>query len=83
MVTCTDGRHATLAGATLKDLEYRHASVLDNGIHAWNMAGLPVEKGLTGIMNPPNDVLPMLTESNWADAIYYLQWEEELGKKRS
>ena len=32
-------------------------------------------------MSPPNDVLAMGTDRTWADAINYLRWEEELGKK--
>jgi hypothetical protein len=32
-------------------------------------------------MSSPTDVLAMGTERNWADAMHYLRWEEELGKK--
>jgi hypothetical protein len=32
-------------------------------------------------MSPPNDVRAMGTVRNWADAMHYLRWEEELGKK--
>ena len=44
-------------------------------------AELPVERGLSDVMRPPNDVLAMGTDRTWADAIHYLRWEEELGKK--
>ena len=40
-----------------------------------------MEQGLSGVMNPPNDVLTMGTDRTWAEAIQYLRWEEELGKK--
>jgi hypothetical protein len=54
---------------------------LDNGMQAWRQAGYEVEQGLSGVMTPPNDVLAMGVERNWADAIQYLRWEEELGHK--
>ena len=81
MVTCADGLNAVLAGATLQALGYQRVSVLAGGMVAWNQAGLPVERGLSGVMSPPNDVLSMGIDRTWADAINYLRWEEELGKK--
>jgi rhodanese-related sulfurtransferase len=81
VVTCTNGVSALLAGATLQDMGYQRVSALAGGMHAWVRAGLPVEPGLSGVMSPPNDVLLMGTDRTWADAIHYLQWEEELGKK--
>jgi rhodanese-related sulfurtransferase len=81
VVTCADGLNAVLAGATLQELGYQRVSVLVGGMAAWNQAGLPVERGLSGVMSPPNDVLSMGTDRTWADAINYLRWEEELGKK--
>jgi len=81
VVTCVDGLNAVLAGATLQELGYQRVSVLVGGMAAWNQAGLPVERGLSGVMSPPNDVLAMGTDRTWADAINYLRWEEELGKK--
>jgi 3-mercaptopyruvate sulfurtransferase SseA len=80
-VTCVNGRHSVLAGATLQDLGYQHVAVLSDGMAAWRQAGLPLEKGLSGVMSPPNDVLAMGTDRNWADAMHYLRWEEDLGKK--
>ena len=56
-------------------------AVLADGMQAWLRAGLPVERGLSGVMNPPKDVLTMGTDRTWAEAIQYLRWEEELGKK--
>ena len=81
VVTCANGHSAVLAGATLKALGYRRVSALAEGMPAWLRAKLPVEQGLSGVMNPPNDVLTMGTDRTWAEAIQYLRWEEELGKK--
>jgi rhodanese-related sulfurtransferase len=81
IVTCANGLPSVLAGATLKTLGYQRVSVLSDGMPAWITAGLPVEQGLSGVMNPPNDVLTMGTDRTWAEAIQYLRWEEELGKK--
>jgi rhodanese-related sulfurtransferase len=80
-VTCLDGRNATLAGVTLKELGYQHVAVLDGGMAAWQKAGLPVEKGLAGVMAPPNDVVLSGPDRNFADMMNYLRWEEALGYK--
>jgi rhodanese-related sulfurtransferase len=80
-VTCLDGRNATLAGATLKELGYQHVAVLDGGMAAWQQAGLPIEKGLAGVMAPPNDVVLSGPDRNFADMMNYLRWEEALGYK--
>ncbi len=80
-VTCGDGRSATLAGATLMGLGYRDVAVLDGGMAAWRREGLPEEKGLAGVQTPPTDVVSLGPQRNPADAIHYLRWEEELGKK--
>ena len=81
VVTCTDGLNAVLAGGVLRDLGYQRVAVLDGGMTSWQRTGLPVEQGLSGVVTSPNDVLPMGTDRNWADAMHYLRWEEELGKK--
>ena len=81
VVTCSNGLNSVLAGATLKDLGYQRVAVLADGMQAWGRAGLPVERGLSGVMSPPNDVLTMGTDRTWAEAIQYLRWEEELAKK--
>jgi rhodanese-related sulfurtransferase len=81
VVTCASGPSAVLAGAALKGLGYQRVAALAEGMQGWVRAGLPVEKGLSGVMNPPNDVLTMGTDRTWAEAIQYLRWEEELGKK--
>jgi 3-mercaptopyruvate sulfurtransferase SseA len=80
-VTCTDGRNATLAGATLRELGYQQVSVLNGGMAAWQRAGLPVEQGLSGVMTPPTDVVLSGPDRNFADMMNYLRWEEALGAK--
>ncbi|MCH7997546.1 MAG: sulfurtransferase [Chloroflexi bacterium] len=81
VVTCTDGLGSVLAGATLRGLGYRKVSVLDGGMEAWRDSGLPIEKGLTGVMAPPTDLISIGAGRNFAQAINYLRWEEELGRK--
>ena len=40
-----------------------------------------MEVGLTGVISPPNDNLPMGPDRGYADMVNYLRWEEELGHK--
>src|SRR5438093_1148203 len=80
-VTCHDGRSSVLAGVTLKELGYPHISVLDGGMVAWQKAALPVEKGLSGVMAPPTDLVLSGPDRNFADMQNYLRWEEALGYK--
>jgi rhodanese-related sulfurtransferase len=80
-VTCLDGRNAILAGATLKELGYQNVAVLEGGMAAWQAAGLPVEKGLAGVMAPPNDVVLSGPDRNFADMLTFLRWEEALGAR--
>jgi rhodanese-related sulfurtransferase len=80
-VTDHDGRSAVLAGVTLKELGYAHVTVLDGGMLAWQKAGLPVEKGLSGVMAPPTDMVLSGPDRNFADMQNYLRWEEALGSK--
>jgi rhodanese-related sulfurtransferase len=82
-ITCNDGRQATLAGATLTDLGYQTVTVLEGGMAAWQHAALPVDRGLSGVMSPPTDVVLSGPERNFADMMHYLRWEEELGTKYS
>ena len=79
-VTCGDGRQATLAGATLTDLGYQAVTVLEGGMAAWQHAALPVERGLSGVMNAPTDVVLSGPDRNFADMMHYLRWEEALGR---
>lgn len=81
VVTCQNGVGSTLAGATLADLGYTSVSVLDGGMDAWAYSGLPVEKGLSGVMTAPNDIVPAGPDRGYADMMNYLRWEEALGVK--
>jgi hypothetical protein len=56
-------------------------AVLAGGTNAWRQAGLPLERGLSGVMTPPNDVVAAGPERSYADMINYLRWETELGHK--
>lgn len=81
VVTDPDGIDAVLAAATLLDLGYHDVSALAGGTRAWNAAGLSQERGLSGVMEPPDDLVPAGPERSYADMIEYLRWEEALGKK--
>lgn len=81
VVTDGDGRGATLSAVTLQETGYGNVSALHGGMDAWRAAGLPVEQGLTGVMQPPDDVVPAGPDRSSADMINYLRWEEALGKK--
>ena len=52
-VTCLNGEGAALTAATLKQLGYQQVLVLDGGMAAWRGEGLPVEQGLSGVMQSP------------------------------
>ena len=53
----------------------------ESGTGAWQDSGRDVEVGLTGVMSPPNDTLPMGPDRGFAEMVNYLRWEEELGHK--
>ena len=80
-VTCLDGAHSALAAATLLEMGYSDVAVLDGGLGAWREAGLDVERGLSGVMSSPNDVVLSGPDRNYADMMNYLRWEEALGEK--
>ena len=80
-VTCGDGRASVLASATLEDLGYTDVAWLDGGMEAWQRQGLPIERGLSGVMTPPTDVLLAGPDRNFAEMQNYLRWEEALGHK--
>jgi rhodanese-related sulfurtransferase len=79
VVTCAGGVGSVLAAATLRDLGYSDVSVLEGGLAAWRLEGLPVETGLTGVTQAPDDVLPV--RRSYAEMLNYLRWEEELGHR--
>ncbi|MDP8921402.1 MAG: rhodanese-like domain-containing protein [Chloroflexota bacterium] len=81
VVTDVDGVDALLAARTLGEMGYHDVAALGGGMRAWSAVGLPVEQGLSGVMEPPNDVVPAGPERSFADMIEYLRWEEALGAK--
>ncbi len=81
VVTDEDAVDAFLAAATLRQLGYHDVTVLAGGMQAWRAADGAVETGLSGVMDPPDDVLPAGPERSFADMIEYLRWEEALGSK--
>lgn len=81
VTTDVDGGGAPLAAQSLREMGYADVSFLDGGMTAWMEAGLPVEQGLSGVMQPPDDVVVMGPDRGHADMIHYLRWEEALGSK--
>jgi rhodanese-related sulfurtransferase len=76
-----DGDDAVLAAATLSDMGRRDVVALGGGMQAWRKDGRQTEQGLTGVMRPPDDVVPAGPDRGYADMINYLRWEERLGDK--
>ena len=81
VVTDDDGHDALLAAATLLEQGYADVAALAGGTTAWQKGGRPLERGLTGVLRPPDDVVPAGPERSYADMINYLRWEEKLGHK--
>jgi len=77
VVTCADGVASTLAAATLLDLGYE-ARVLAGGTRAWEAAGFAVERGLTRLLDEPDDVVLKPYERGRAAMEAYLRWETAL-----
>jgi rhodanese-related sulfurtransferase len=81
VVTDRRGPNAILSAATLQELGYANVVALKGGLDAWQRARLPVEHGLSGVAAPPDDCVPSGSDRSFANMIYYLRWEEALGKK--
>jgi len=81
VITDDDGQDAPLAAATLLELGYADVRALAGGTLAWRAEGRPIEHGLTGVVRPPDDVVPAGPDRSYADMINYLRWEEKLGHK--
>jgi rhodanese-related sulfurtransferase len=81
VVTDPTGDDAILAAAALRDIGYHDVAALTGGVGAWRKAGLPLERGLSGVLAPPDDLVPAGPDRSYADMIEYLRWEEALGKK--
>ncbi len=81
VVTCGDGVASTLAAATLARLGYGAARVLEGGTRAWAEAGLPLERGLTRLLDEPDDVVPKAYDRGRDAMVKYLRWEEALDQE--
>ena len=81
VVTAEDPDDAALAAAALAEMGYTDVAALAGGLAAWRGAGRPLEQGLSGVMRPPDDVVPAGPDRGYADMINYLRWEERLGHK--
>lgn len=81
VVTDPDGVDAVLAAAALMELGYHDVAALAGGTRGWGASGRAQEQGLSGVMEPPDDLVPAGPERSYADMIEYLRWEEALGKK--
>src|SRR5262249_2693986 len=78
VTTCADGRHSTLAAATLRRLGYTRARVLDGGTRGWQAAGLPIETGATKLIDDPDDVVLKPYDKGREAMEAYLRWEAQL-----
>jgi rhodanese-related sulfurtransferase len=82
-VACTssDGRLARYAAADLAALLGREVHALEGGTEAWRAAALPLERGATRMLEPPEDVYykPYDHQAQIEAAMQdYLQWEVAL-----
>jgi rhodanese-related sulfurtransferase len=78
-VTCEDGGDgAALTAATLSEMGYQDVVWLKGGMESWRSEGRSLEKGLSGVMSAPLDVLPAGTNRSYGDMINYLRWETAL-----
>ena len=76
-----EGRESILAGLALVEMGYENVASLEGGTRGWVAEGHPLERGLSGVMTPPDDLVATGSGRNFAGAIEYLRWEEELGRK--
>jgi rhodanese-related sulfurtransferase len=81
ILTDLDGGTAPLAARDLSRIGYANCATLEGGFRAWLSAGLEVERGLTNVMIPPEDVLPTIPFRSFENMMNYLRWEEALGRK--
>ena len=78
VVTCRDGRHSTLAAATLARLGYASTSVLAGGTEAWARKGLALETGKSRLLDESDDVVFKPYEKGREAMEAYLKWEVDL-----
>jgi rhodanese-related sulfurtransferase len=75
----SDAVGPVLAAEALMDMGYKDVAVIDGGQKASRAVGFPLESGLAGVTQAPDDVLP--ARRSYAEMLNYLRWEEELGRK--
>jgi rhodanese-related sulfurtransferase len=79
ILTDNDGTSSALATRDLERLGYSSCAMLAGGMRAWVEARLPIERGLTNVMAPPEDILPTIPLRSYENMMNYLRWEEALG----
>ena len=78
VLTCRDGRHSTLAAATLARLGYASVRVLEGGTQAWERKGLALETGKSRLLDETDDVVLKPYEKGREAMEAYLKWEVDL-----
>jgi len=79
VLSCPDEEQSVFAALALMEIGYTNISVLDGGVQAWSAAGFPTERGLTGCLVSPNDVvLSPSIRGTKEDMQRYLDWELKL-----
>jgi 3-mercaptopyruvate sulfurtransferase SseA len=81
VITDSDDITATMTAGDLKKQGYVNLLILNGGSKAWVAAGFDVEKGLSGVMVPPEDMIPTIPNRSFENMMNYLSWEENLGHK--
>ena len=81
ITVCATGEQSLLAAHALVIREHSSVWAVAGGMDAWEWAGLSMERGLTGVMSPPNDILAFGPQRGYADMQHYLRWETALGEK--
>ncbi len=81
VIMSPEGRESMLAAFALVEMGYENVVSLEGGTRGWAAEGRPLEMGLSGVMTPPDDLVATGSGRNFAGAIEYLRWEEELGRK--
>jgi rhodanese-related sulfurtransferase len=79
VLTCPDGEQSVFAARALMEIGYTNVCVLEGGVRAWSAAGFPTERGLTGCLVSPKDVvLSPSIRGTKEDMQRYLDWETAL-----
>jgi rhodanese-related sulfurtransferase len=78
VLTCRDGRHSTLAAATLERLGHASVRVLEGGTQAWERQGLALETDNSRLLDDTDDVVLKPYEKGREAMEAYLKWEVDL-----